>query len=217
MPELPDPTPWPPAEDPGLVVGPTGYETAEDVAFAAELAELDRLDREAPGFYDADLAAPPPWEDAVLSDDDLVAGLAGSAHPADLLLLDSIDPTSLAHPLDRLAYLRALDRSAALVSALQVDAVAAIAGDTGSDAYLAEVHLEHELAVARRTSRYAAGKAVDTARRLRATLPRFLSALRAGDVSPAHCTVLRRPDPAVTDEAVLAAIGRVASAAGPSG
>ena len=44
--------------------GVDGYATAADVAYAAELAELDRTDREA-GCYDADLDVPPPWDEAV--------------------------------------------------------------------------------------------------------------------------------------------------------
>ena len=44
--------------------GVDGYATAADVPYAAELAGLDRTDREA-GCYDADLDVPPPWDEAV--------------------------------------------------------------------------------------------------------------------------------------------------------
>jgi len=208
MPELPDPTPWTPSTDPGLVVGPTGYETAEDVTFAAELAELDRQDREELGSYDADLDAPPPWEVAPVSEDDLVTALAGSVHPADLQLLESIDPVDLSENLVRLDYLRALDRIDARSASLRAKAIVAVAGATSSGAYLAEVHLEQELATGRRTSRYAAGKAIEVSRALETTFPRFATALAAGEVSEAHCTILVEKTRVVADDTVLAEIER---------
>ena len=46
-------------------------------------------------------------------------------------------------------YLRALDRVAGLVSAKRQDVIVAMVGESSSEAYLPEVHLEQELSVAR--------------------------------------------------------------------
>jgi hypothetical protein len=185
-----------------------GYATAEDVAYAAALAELDRADRESGGCYDADLEAAPAWDGVEPCVDDLVASLAGAVSASDLLLLDSIDPRSLAEDLNRVDYLRALDRVEALVAAKRNDVIVAMVGETSSEAYLPEVHLEHELSVARRTSRYTAGKAIEVARALATSFPGFADALRAGEVSEAHCTILVEKTRVVADEDVLAEIER---------
>ena len=157
MQELPDPMPRTPSD--GVVWGSElpVYATAEERVFAAELAELDRQDRESQGWYDADLDEPPFSEVAPLSDDEVVAALAGQVHPADLLLLESIDPRSLSENLVRVDYLRALDRVEAFTASLRHKAIVSMAGATSTGSYLDEVHVEHELAVARHTSRYAAG------------------------------------------------------------
>jgi len=184
------------------------YATAGEIAFAAELAEVDRRDRECAGEYDADLDEPPVWEVPPLSDDQLVAGLAGQVHVADLLLLDSIDPRALSENLNRVDYLRALDRVAGLVASKRQDVIVAMAGATSTEAYLSEVALEHELAVAARSSRYAAGKAIEVARALATTFPRFAAALAGGEVSEAHCKILVEKTRVVADETVLAEIER---------
>ena len=177
------------------------YATAEDVEYAAALAELDRADRESEVvFYDADLDAPPVWDVDAPGDEDLVAALSGRVGAADLLLLDSIDPGSLAENLNRVGYLRALDRVEALVAAKRQDVLVAMVGPVSSQAYLPEVHLEHEISVARRTSRYAAGRAIEVARALATTFPGFATALRVGEVSEAHCKVLVEKTRVVADE-----------------
>jgi hypothetical protein len=185
-----------------------GYATAEDVAFAARLAGLDRADRESDGGYDADCDEPPCSELVPLSDEELVAALAGPAHPADLQLLDSIDPRALSEDLDRVDYLRALDRVGGLLSAKRQDAIVAMAGESSSQAYLSEVHLEHELSVATRSSRYTAGKAIEVARALATTFPGFAAALAAGEITENHCKVLVERTRVVADDAVLAEIER---------
>jgi hypothetical protein len=76
--ERPDLGPRTPSVVAGAWDGVVGYVTTEDVAFAAELAELDRADRESGVGYDADLEAPPAWDGAEPCDDDLVAALAGA-------------------------------------------------------------------------------------------------------------------------------------------
>ena len=68
------------------------------------------------------------WEQAAAAlpattDADLVAALSGPAHEMDLALLASIDPAGLSDPLDRVAYLQALDRVGGLVASLRADAV----------------------------------------------------------------------------------------------
>jgi len=174
----------------------------------ALVAELDLQDREAGDWYDADFDEPPFSEVAPLSDDELVAALQGPAHAANLQLLDSIDPRSLSENLNRVDYLRALDRVAGLVASKRQDVIVAMAGESSSQAYLSEVHLEHELSVASRSSRYAAGKAIEVARALATTFPRFGAALAAGEVTETHCKVLVEKTRVVADESVLAEIER---------
>ncbi len=180
----------------------------DELALVAELAELDRQDREFEGWYDADSDEPPFSELAPLSDDELVAALRGPAHAANLQLLDSIDPRSLSENLNRVDYLRALDRVAGLVASKRQDVIVAMAGATSTEAYLSEVHLEHELAVAARSSRYAAGKAIEVARAMATTFPGFAAALAAGEVSETHCKVLVEKTRVVADDTVLAEIER---------
>jgi hypothetical protein len=134
--------------------------------------------------------APPEWDDVVMCHDDLVAALAAGVSAADLALLDSIDPRGLSEDLNRVDYLKACDRFDALLAAKRQDAIVATVGAVSSEAYLPEVHLEHELSTARRTSRYAAGKAIEVARALATTFPGFADALRDGEVSEAHCKIL---------------------------
>jgi hypothetical protein len=172
------------------------------------LAELDHADREDTSFYDADLDAPPAWEVDVLADDEVVASLSGQVGAADLLLLDSIDPRSLSENLNRMVYLRALDRVEGFVAAKRHEVIVAMVGARSCEAYLPEVHLEHEIAMARRTSRYAAGRAIEVARALATTFPGFAAALRDGEVSETHCKILVEKTRVVADEDVLAEIER---------
>ena len=211
MPEHPGSDPRTPSDGDGGDLGWDGLPiraTAEEKAFAASLAELDRADREAGLLDDADFPESAPWDEPVLSDDELVASLGRSVHEADLMLLASIDPRDLAENLVRVDYLRALDRIAARVASLRHDAVVAMVGERSSEAYLPEVALEHEISVARRTSRYAAGRAIEVARALATTFPGFAAALRAGEVSDPHCSILVEKTRVVADEAVHAEIER---------
>jgi hypothetical protein len=129
-------------------------------------------------------------------------------HETDLALLASIDPRTLSEDLVRVRYLQALDRVAARLAALRHHAVLALVGPTSTEAHLSEIHLEHEIALARRTSRYAAGRAIETARALHTTFPGFATALHEGTLSDAHCTVLVDRTRVVTDPAVRAEIAR---------
>jgi len=115
-----EPVPDDPRDD---LSGVPLYATAEEVAYAAELAALDRADDaalraewEAAGFdVPVDDAA---WDAALaeLADDDaLIGALRGPAHAADLMLVESIDPRSLTSKHAQVDYLRACDRIAAKV------------------------------------------------------------------------------------------------------
>ena len=213
------------------------FATAEEIALAAELAALDRAEDAASAarwdgvddsgwdqalieLTSADVPTGP-GEDALAeaaaargadlgswTDDDLVESFVGPPDPADLMLLASIDPQQLSEDIVRVHYLQALDRVAGYIAAKRARAVVALAGERSSEAYLPEVHLEHEIAVARRTSRYAAGKLIETARALATTFPGFAAALLAGEISEAHCSVLVERTRVVADPGVLAGIER---------
>lgn len=157
----------------------------------------------------------PLWEEAsarwgVLSDAQVIAGLVGPAHPCDVAVLASIDAGALCDPGDRIGFLRAVDRVVGFVAALRADAVVAFAGPASVGAYLPEVHLEQELSVAARVSRYSAGKQIEIARALATTFPGFKAALRAGEITGAHCTILVEGTRLITDPVALAALAKVA-------
>ena len=197
--------PWPVGDDDVWTI------TDEHRAFARELslADLaDHLERIASGDMQAlrgadldDLADP-------ASVDDVVASLSGPAHEMDLALLASVDPGELETAVGRIAYLQSLDRLAARVAAMRADVLVAMAGAEASGDYQLETSLEHEVAVARRSSRYSAGRAIENARALASTFPAFAAALRSGEISEAHCSLLVDKTRAVADTDVLAAIER---------
>ena len=135
---------------------------------------------------------------------------SGGARAAAPRLVDAVDVASLSSQSERLGYLTSLDRLAAQVAALQYEVLAALAGDTPSGVYLDEVHLEHEIALARRTSRYAAGKSIETARALATTFATFRAALHAGEITASHCSVLVERTQDVTDPDALSRIERLA-------
>ena len=105
MPEHPDDDPRTPSdgdvEDALTWLGLTNRPTADELALIAELAEVDRAYREAGLLEDWDWGievAEAAWVEAVVTDDELVAGLARGVHEADLLLLASIDEEPLGEP-----------------------------------------------------------------------------------------------------------------------
>ncbi|HEY5136630.1 MAG TPA: DUF222 domain-containing protein, partial [Candidatus Nanopelagicales bacterium] len=177
-------------------------------AFAASLVELDRADREAGLLDNLDTAGPAPWDEAVVSDDELVASLGRSVHEADLMLLASIDPRDLSENLS---------------------------GSTTSAPSTASRHGSHRCATTR-SSRWSdpsrarptsprwhsstrspwpgAPPATPRARRSRlpAPWPRhspgFAAALRAGEISDTHCSILVEKTRVVADETVLVEIER---------
>ena len=180
--------------------------TDDERALAAELADLERADRDSGWSYDADLDEPPAWDVAPFTDDDLVLGLAGPADPSDRLLLASIDPASLTSQQARLAYVKAADRAGGLVTSLRHRGAVALVGDCAGTELLPEVHKAHELSVARRTSRHAASREITVARSLATVFPGFASALHAGEVSEAHCASLVSKTRHVSDPDVFARI-----------
>ena len=186
----------------GLVV------TDEERAFArqlvaehvAELAEQDAI-AETHGWGPVEGCEIDP-----LTPDELVLGLTGPVHEMDLPALASIDPEDLETNKARLAYVTGLDRLAAFVAAKRAQVLVTLAGAEPSGDYLAEVAGEHEVAVARRCSRYAAGRDIDVARSLASTFTRFAAALLAGEISEGHCRTLVERTRDVVDPDVLAAI-----------
>jgi len=192
--------PW--SDDLGLVV------TDEERAFAralvvehlAELAEQDAI-AEANGWCLVEACEVDP-----LTPDELVLAVTGPAHEWDLPLLASVHPDDLESNAARLAYIASMDRIAAFVAAKRSQVLVTLAGAEPCGDYLAEVAGEHEVAVARRCSKYAAGRDIDVARSLATTFTRFAAALLAGEISEVHCRTLVERTRHVTDPEVLTSI-----------
>jgi hypothetical protein len=108
-----------------------------------------------------------------------------------------------------LDYLKAAERVDAYAASLKARARVALAGVESSADVISEIHVEKELAVATRSSQYAAGMAIERARVLSATFPSFLAALEAGQVSEGHCRVLVEGTRTCTHPDALAAVERV--------
>ena len=129
-------------DDPSWLPGPT----PEEVALAHELALLDRCeDEEREGEEPGPVVEP-------LTDAELLEAMTGRPSAVDLLLLESIDPMALPSKGAVLDYLRAAERVDAYAAALKARARVALAGVEPSGVLLAEVAVEHELAVATRSS-----------------------------------------------------------------
>ena len=134
--------------------------------------------------------------------------LPGPAGGVDLELLALVDPAGLGDDGARLAYVALCDRVAAHAAWLASRALVAVAGERPSGALMSEVAIEHEVAVARGCSIYAAGRAIEAARLLAGPFGRFAAALRVGEVSQAHVNVLVEGTRNVVDEGVLEAVCR---------
>ena len=137
---------------------------------------------------------------------DLVAGVDGPADPFDLVLLHALDPESLTDPADQLRMLAALDKVECLTQSLRIRTLMALGDDGPSWTGLDEQDLRHEIAIARRTSEYNAGQALELARSITRDHPGFLTALADGRVSWSHLAVLVDRTRYVTDPAAIAAI-----------
>lgn len=164
--------------------------------------------------YVADLRARGEWGDLEhvggglgLDLGPVVGGLTGPPAPLDLVALS--EPASSGDgPAQKVARLQHLDRIAGLVASQRNDVLVGLAGEESSGALLAEMHAEHEVAVARRTSRYSAGRSIENARALATVFPGFAAALRAGEVTEAHVAVLVERSRVVSDPEVLVEVGR---------
>jgi hypothetical protein len=170
------------------------FPTAEEIATITALRVLERAEDD--GFAD---------------EVELLAKVCSRAvDPSDLGVLAGIDPSALPSKDLQLVYAQRVDAVAALVASRQVLATAALAGGESSGDYLAEVHVETEVSLARRISPMAAGSEIETARVLQSTFPAFFTALSEGRVSATHCRKLVELTRPVTDEAALAVIGEKA-------
>jgi hypothetical protein len=147
-------------------------------------------------------------EVVTVPDEVLLEGIGTLPAAAALAALEGIDPATL-DPHAALDFLRAAERIDAFTASLKARARVALAGAQASAELVREIHVEHQLAVATRSSRYAAGTAIERARVLTTTFPLFLSALEAGQVSEAHCRVLVEGTRTCTDADALAAVQRV--------
>ncbi len=178
-------------EDPYAELGagwseyPSAAEIAEFEAFMAEhgLRDSDE-DRETyhfgrPGV--ADLLDDP---EQVLS---LLSGPGTESGSFDVGVLESLDLASIADPADLLTVLQAVDKVEAWAHAQRIRVLTALAGEESCGSYLAEVHLEHEVAVARRTSDYSAGRTIGSPapspRRSRTSWPRCAPGSSPGGTS----------------------------------
>jgi hypothetical protein len=181
-------------EGDGPIVMPAGWSpfpTPEEIATITALRVLDRAEDE--GFAD---------------EVELLAAVCSRAvDPSDLGVLAGIDPEALPSKDLQLVYAQRVDAVIALATSRQVLATAALAGSESTDDYLAEVHVETEVSLARRISPMAAGLEIETARVLQSTFPGFFDALASGEVSAGHCRKLVELTRPVTDEAALAVIG----------
>ncbi|MFC6238907.1 DUF222 domain-containing protein [Longivirga aurantiaca] len=136
----------------------------------------------------------------------LVAAVDGPADPFDLVLLHALDPESLSDPGDQLRMLSALDKVECLTQSLRIRTLMALGDDDEYWTGLDEQDLQHEIAIARRTSEYNAGKALELARSITRDYPDLLAALTDGRVSWGHLAVLVDRTRYVTDPAAIAAI-----------
>ncbi len=140
----------------------------------------------------------------------LAIAMTRTVDPADLLLLAELDPARLPSKKSQLAYAQRVDHVAALTASLQATAHVALAGPESTDDYLAEQHIELEIALARRIGEGTAGHDVELARALRTTFAAFHEALARGEISPAHCRRLVEATRPVVDPPALEIIGRLA-------
>jgi hypothetical protein len=173
--------------------------SAQERALAAALAELDR------SFDAACEERWEPCEDLRHGEDLTAAECAGTdlddvvviasilehgVEPWSLALLACIDPETLLDPIDRVNYLQAYDAVAHYVAAGQQRALVAVAGGSSSGDLSLERHVEHEVAIARRTSRGRAGRDIEIARTLRAEFRDTAGALERGEITLEHAAAL---------------------------
>ena len=190
-----------------MPAGWSPYPSLQEIAdHEARMATLGSAERDEPPHADDLLDTTYVFEDPVAALS-LLAGGGVGADGFDLCVLQDLDPDSLPEPMDKLTVLTALDKVEGLVASLRIRALTALGGIAPGGALVNEVHLEHEIAVARRTSDYSAGRALDLARTITATFPEFLAALGEGRVSWSHLAVLVERTRFVEDPTALGEIG----------
>jgi hypothetical protein len=146
------------------------------------------------------------FESQFLTADEWVLGLPEQVSVGDLIVLDTVDPATLSDPLAVLAYIARTDAVTSLVAAKRLGAVVALVGVVPKLSHLNNVHLEQELALARRTSMTSAGLEIERARALRQMFGGFAAALAAGQISTSHVTILVEKCRVVADPDILTAI-----------
>ena len=165
--------------------------SAEERALAAELRALDRQreleDRDRWEAPDADVPGLVDELDDVAVVESI---LANGVDPWSSALLSCIDPQSLLDPIHRVQYLQAMDAVAAYVAAGQQRALVAVAGARSSGDLRTERHIEHEVAVARRSTRGRAERDIEIARTLRTEFRDTAGALERGEIGLEHAHAL---------------------------
>jgi hypothetical protein len=146
-----------------------------------------------------------------LSDVELLeAMLSRPAHLLDMLLLAEVEVGALPSKLLGLAVSRRLDELAAMLAARQSEVVVGLAGVEPSGEYLAERHVEMEIAQGRTVSETTAGLDVELARSLHSTFPAFRTALAAGRIREGHCRRIVQATRLTMDAEALALIAKKA-------
>ena len=184
--------------------------SAQERALAAELRELERCDdlaeRAAWGLAAGDAVSDtdPELDDVALIESVVVHGI----DPWSLSILMCIDPETLLDPIHRVRYLEAMDLVQSYVAAGQQRALVAVAGARSCGDLGTERHLEHEVAVARRSSRGRAGRDIELARSLREDFREAARALERGDIGLEHARALVLATRHVADAQARAEIER---------
>ena len=147
--------------------------------------ELEDLDR-----WEASFADDPSPVDELDDVAVIESVLAHGVDPWSWALLRSIDPESLLDPIDRVQYLRAMDAVMACVAADQQRGLVAVAGAQSSGDLRTERHVEHEVAIARRSTRGRAGRDIELARTLHNEFRDTAAALERGEIGLEHASAL---------------------------
>ena len=188
--------PWPFDEDTTVMDAEADAQLREDAIAAYE----EQVASETLGFFESQFR----------SDDELVLSLPVQVSPADLHVLEAIDPADLTHQLTVLAYEVRVDAASAMLAGKRLSAVVELAGVVPKQFHLDNVHVEEELACARRTSTTSAALEIERARALRQMFTGFEAALLAGEVSASHVAILVEKCRTVDDPEILARIEALA-------
>jgi hypothetical protein len=184
--------PWPFDEDTTVMDAEAAAQLREDAMAAHE----EQVASETLGFFESQL----------LSDDELVLSLPVQVSPRDLHVLEAIDPADLTDQLAVLAYVARVDAVSAMLAGKRLAAVVELAGVVPKQFHLDNVHVEQELACARRISTTSAALEIERARALRQMFTGFEAALLAGEVSASHVAILVEKCRVVEDPEILARI-----------